>query len=111
MKKEFQKLFRQHSLNFIIKCKLKIADFLEVTLNLTDSTYKPYHKPNDEIFYIHKESNLPPSIKKPLPVSIETRLSKISSDGKVPIKQAPITPTVDNEKGISSGLTHRSVNL
>ena len=70
IKKEFQKLFRQHGLKLIIKCNLKIVDFLDVTLNLTDSTYKPYHKPNDEICYIHKESNHPLSITKQLPVSI-----------------------------------------
>ena len=83
IKKEFQKLFQQHGLKLIIKRNLKIVDFLDVTLNLTDSTYKPYHKPNDEICYIHKESNHPPSITKQLPISIETRLSKLSSNGKV----------------------------
>ena len=83
IKKEFQKLFRQHGLKLIIKCNLKIVDFLDVTVNLTDSTYKPYHKPIDEICYIHKESNHPLSITKELPISIETRLSKISSYEKV----------------------------
>ena len=53
IKKEFQKPFRQHGLKLIIKCNLKIVDFLDVTLNLTYSTYKPYHKPSDEICYIH----------------------------------------------------------
>ena len=77
-KKEFQKLFWQHSLKLIIKCNLKIVDFLDITLNLTGSTCKPYHKVNDEIYYIHKESNHPPSITKQLPISIETRLSKLS---------------------------------
>ena len=83
IKIEFQKLFRQHSLKWIIKCNLKIIDFLEVKLNLTDSTYIPYHKRNDEICYIHKESNHPPSITKQLPISIKARLSKISSKKKV----------------------------
>ena len=56
IKKDFQKkLLQQHGLKLIIKCNLQIVDFLDVTLNLTDSTYKPYHKPNDEICYIHKE--------------------------------------------------------
>ena len=36
IEKEFQKLFRQHGLKLIIKCNLKIVDFLDVTLNLTD---------------------------------------------------------------------------
>ena len=83
IKKEFQKLFGQHGLKLIIKRNLKIVDFLDVTLNLTDSNYKPYHKPNDEICYIHKESNHPPSITKQLPISIETRLSKLSLNEKV----------------------------
>ena len=37
IKKEFQKLFRQRGLKLIIKCNLKIVDFLDVTMNLTDS--------------------------------------------------------------------------
>ena len=41
IRKEFQKLFRQHGLKLILKCNLKIVDFLDVTLNLADSTYKP----------------------------------------------------------------------
>ena len=83
IEKDFQKLFQQHGLKLIIKCNLKIVDFLDVTLTLTDSTYKPYHKPNDEICYIHKKSNHPHSITKQLPISIETRLSKLSSNEKV----------------------------
>ena len=35
IKKEFQKLFRQYGLELIIKCNLRIVDFLDVTLNLT----------------------------------------------------------------------------
>ena len=63
-----------------MNCNLKIVDILDVKLNLTDSTYKPYHKPNDGICYIHKKSNHPPSISKQLPIPIETRLSKLSSN-------------------------------
>ena len=50
--KEFQKLFWQHGLKSIIKCNLKMY-FLDVALNLTDSTYKPDHKPNDNMCLIH----------------------------------------------------------
>ena len=87
IKKDFQKLFQQHGLKLIIKCNLKTVAFLGVTLNLTDSTYKPYHRPNADICYIHKESNHPTSIMKQLPISIETRLSKLSSNEKVSIYQ------------------------
>ena len=62
IKKDFQKIFRENDLNIVIKCNLKIVDYLDVTLNLLNNTYKPFSKPNNEINYIHKESNQPPSI-------------------------------------------------
>ena len=53
IKKELQKLFQWHGLKLTIKCDLKIVDFSDVTLNLIDSTDKPYHNPYDDICYIH----------------------------------------------------------
>ena len=60
-----------------------MVNFIDVTLNLTESTYKPYHKPNDGICYIHKESNHQSSKRKQLPISLETKLSKIFLSKKV----------------------------
>ena len=48
-------------------------------MNLKDDTFRPYHKPNDQIQYIHTESNHPPNIIKHIPASIENRLSNLSS--------------------------------
>ena len=39
-----------------------MVNYLDVTLNLSDASYKPFHKPNSEINYIHIESTHPPSI-------------------------------------------------
>ena len=33
---------------------MKIANYLDVSLNLKNSNYKPYQKPDKEILYIHK---------------------------------------------------------
>ena len=107
IKKEFQKLFRQHGLKLIIKCNLKIVDFLDVTLNLTDSIYKPYHKPNDEICYIHKESNQPPSITKQLPISIERRLSL---NEKVFNELVPIYQKAFDKSGYKHQLTFQKTS-
>ena len=52
-------------------------------MNLNDGTFKPYHKPDDEIQYIHTESNHPPSIIKHLPAAIEKRISNLSSNEKI----------------------------
>ena len=90
IKKDFQDKFCNNNLNIIVKCNLKIVDYLDVTLNLSDSSQKPFHKPNSEINYIHRESNHPPSIIKQLPLSVESRLSKLSSDENVFIQAASV---------------------
>ena len=66
-----------------IKCNLKTVNYLDITLDLNTGTYKPYRKPNDEILYIHAKSNHPANILKQLPISIETRLSNISSNSEI----------------------------
>ena len=82
IKKDIQKLFKENNLNITIQCNLTIVNYLDVTFNLSNSTYRPFCKPNNEISYIHKESNHPPSIIKQIPLSIESRLSKLSSTKK-----------------------------
>ena len=54
-----------------------------MTLNLNNGSFKPYHKPDDIIQYINKESNHTPSIIEHLPASLEKRLSNNSSDEKI----------------------------
>ena len=54
------------------------VNFLDITLDLTDGTYKPYRKPNDEPLYINRLSNHPPAIVKQLPSSINKRINKLS---------------------------------
>ena len=79
IKKNFQRIFHENNLEIVILCNMKIVNYLDVTLNLNDGTYRPYHKPNNEIMYIHSESNHPPAIIKQLPSDIESRLRNISS--------------------------------
>ena len=59
---------------------MKLVDYWDVTLNLNNSNYKPYHKPDNEILYIHKDSNHPLSILNQIPTSIEKRISTLSSN-------------------------------
>ena len=88
--KEFQKTFRENDLKAVIKYNLKIVDYLDVTLNLLNNTYKPFSKPNNEINYICKESNKPPSVIKQVPFSFESRLSSLSSSEKIFNESKPI---------------------
>ena len=80
--KNNSKDFRDKGLQIIIKCNLKIVDYLDLTLNLNDGTYHPFHKTNEETTYIHVESDHPPQIIKKIPRSIEKRLSRLSLTSK-----------------------------
>ena len=50
-----------------------------VTLDLMTGSYKPYHKPNASLLYVHAQSNHPKSIIKNIPISVNRRLNILSS--------------------------------
>ena len=61
-------MFKRKEMQIIIECNLKVVDYLDVTFNLNDGSYRPYRNPDR-----------PPSITKQLPQSIEKRLSQLST--------------------------------
>ena len=81
MKKKLQRLSKEYDLEITAESNLKIVNYVDfqLTFNLKDSTFRPYRKPDDQIQYIHTESNHPPNIIKHIPASIDTRLSNLSS--------------------------------
>ena len=83
MKKTFQRIFREKGLELVIQCNKKVVDYLDATFNLNDGSFRPYRKPDDDTSYINVNSDHPPSIIKQLPLSIERRLSAISSSEEV----------------------------
>lgn len=109
IKKYLQKLFNDNNLKIIIQCNLNIVNFLDVTFNLSDSTFRPYHKPNDEISYIHSESNHPPSIIKQLPISIESRLSKLSSNETIFKESLQPYQNALNKSGFKHKLSYQNI--
>ena len=73
-------IFKQVGLKITIDQSTKTANFLDVTFNLNDGSYRPYSKPNNVTNYVHKNSNHPQNIIKAIPKSINQRLSSISRD-------------------------------
>ena len=59
LKRTFQRMFKNKGLDIIINCNMKIVNYLDVTLNLDDGSYRPYKKPNEETNYIHVNSDHP----------------------------------------------------
>ena len=83
IRKDIIEIFKNAGFKIEIKTNLHIVDFLDVTFNLLDETYKPYKKPNDQLLYVNTSSNHPPQIIKQLPISISNRLSNNSLNKQV----------------------------
>ena len=83
IRKDVIRSFGELGLRITIQTNLKVADFLDVTLNLNTESYYPYRKPNDRPVCIHCQSNHPPNIIKNIPASISRRLTDISSNEAV----------------------------
>ena len=79
IRKDFQRLFKEHKLEIVAKCNLTVVDYLDVMFDLKSGTFKPYRKPDNETNYVHVHSNHPSNITKQIPLSIQTRLSNLSS--------------------------------
>ena len=107
VKKNIQKILKEHGLDIIIQCHVKIVNYLDVTFNLNDGTCKPYTKPNIEIKYIHKNSNHPPSVIRQIPLSIESRLSTLSFNEKIFQEAVPPYQNALQNSGYRHTLTYK----
>ena len=67
LRKKIIKIFKETGFKTDIETNLKIVNFLDMTFNLINDSYKPYKKPNETLLYINKNSNHPPQIIKKVP--------------------------------------------
>ena len=81
---------------------MKIINFLNVTVNLSTGKYQPYSKPNNVPLYVNNKSNHPPNILRNIPLSINKRLSQISSD-----KDSFNNTSAEYQRAIYSGYNHK----
>ena len=105
-KKQLQKVFKSNGLDE----NMKIVNYLDVTSNLNDGTYRYYQKPSNIIQYIHVESNHPPNIIKQIPKTIEKRLSQFSSDEDIFNESAPFYEDKLHQSGYQQKLKYNPVN-
>ena len=105
-RKDITRLFKNHGLNITIQTNLKIVNYLDVTFNLTNETYYPYRKPNDQPLYINTKSNHPPNIIKQLPDAINRRISDISCNEAEWNKAIPIYEDALKSSGYAETLTY-----
>ena len=79
LKKQISDIFKANGLSITIVVNKKVISFLNVTLNLINSTYRDFSKPNHVPLYVHKESNHPPAVTKCIASGVNQRLSANSS--------------------------------
>ena len=83
LQKRIIKVFQSIGFEIEIATNLQEVDFLDVTFNLINNTYRPYKKPNDNLAYINTSSNHRPNIIKQLTKTISERLSMNSSSTEI----------------------------
>ena len=64
VRKKIISIFKNIDIKIENVTNLTEVDFLDVTFNLENNTYRPYKKPNYKLIYIDILSNHPPQIKK-----------------------------------------------
>ena len=82
-RKQVFQLFRNMNLKVTIECNISSTDFLDAYLDLKDSSFRPYKKPNTDLSYINSKSNHPARIKKEIPKMVSDRISKLSSSEQI----------------------------
>ena len=82
-KKKLCEMFNRHGLNIEVSANIRVIDFLDVLFDLNKENYAPYMKPGDTPKYVSNDSDHPKKILKNVPVSVQKRLSGISSNEEV----------------------------
>ena len=87
--------FNKLGLNITAQANQLSTNFLAITFDLSNSTYKPYRKPNYEPLYISRHSNHPLSTIRQLPISVNKRINSLSCNQRSFLKRpylCTITP-------------------
>ena len=66
-----------------ISSNVKIVNFLDVTLDQSNNSYKPFIKTNQNPSYINVNSNHPKNIIKQIPKAVNLRIGKLSANEKI----------------------------
>ena len=83
LRKKLHATFQQEGLKITIENPSTVVDFLDVTFNCSDGSYRPFRKENSVTEYVNKYSNHPPQIIKRIPEIVQKRLSTISSTEEI----------------------------
>ena len=83
IKNRLKTIFDSLGLEMLVDTKLANVNFLDVSMDLLNESFKPFRKPNDTPIYVHKLSNHPPHVSKNLPKAINKRINQLSSNEQI----------------------------
>ena len=83
LKQDISKVFKAFGLTVKVEVNKKRVNYLNVTLDLTDGSYRDYMKPGQVIKYVHVDSNHPPCVTKSIGEGVNHRLNANSSNERM----------------------------
>ena len=110
-RKELINVFKDLGLQITVETNLKVVHYLDVTLDLDSNSYRPYRKPNDTPMYVNAKSDHPPSILKHIPISVEKRISSLSSNQTTFDKAAPLYNEALRKSGYDTSITYNNPGI
>ena len=78
IQKKITTAFKFWGFKIEVSSNYKIVNFLDVTLDLSNNSYKPFIKTNQHPSYININSNHPKNIIKQVPKAVNLRMCKLS---------------------------------
>ena len=97
-------IFDKCGLDITCESNIQKVEYLDVCLNLANSSYSPYRKDNNVPLYIHKESNHSPHIKKGFVKMISDRISDLSSTEEIFNSVAPLYNSALRNSGFNESI-------
>ena len=89
----------------------KIVNFLDVTWNLSDNTYKPFLKTDQYPSYINVNSNHPKNIIKRAPKAVKLRIKNLSANEKIYQESSMIYKDARKNSEFREEFTYQEENI
>ena len=107
LRKKMEQLFATFGLKITTETGMKSTDFLDVTLDLDEGTFKPFRKDEQLPVYVNKRSNHPSSITRNIPAMIERRVSSRCSNAHIFEEHKKDYETALKSSGYNKGLEYQ----
>ena len=105
LKQKLTKVFQEEGLRITVIANVHSVNFLDVNLDLSNGEYKAFMKPNDSPIYVHSQSNHPKKVLENIPLAVNDRLNRISSNKSVFDAAAPPYQEALRKSGYNHNLT------